>query len=75
MKILDVPQHVLDLLNCTETAPLEEWAEPEPLMQTLKPVPPLSDDLLPPPLSPWIKDVAHRMQCPVEFVATAAITA
>lgn len=75
MKILDVPQHVLDLLNCTETTPPEGWSEPEPLMQTLKPVPPLSDDLLPPPLSPWIKDVAHRMQCPVEFVATAAITA
>lgn len=75
MKILDVPQHVLDLLKLSEAAPSEEWADPEPLMQTLKPVPPLIDDLLPPPLRPWIKDVAHRIQCPVDFVATAVIVA
>lgn len=75
MKILDVPQHVLDLLQLSEAAPSEDWAYPEPLMQTLKPVPPLIDDLLPPPLRAWIKDVAYRMQCPVDFVATAAIAA
>ncbi|MFC7411880.1 YfjI family protein [Hydrogenophaga atypica] len=75
MKLLDVPQHVLDLIKLSEAGPSDEWAEPEPLTQQLKPVPAMTDAMLPPPLRPWIKDVAYRMQCPVDFVATAAIAA
>ena len=75
MKIIDVPPKVLELLTLAEGAPAADWGKPEPLTHGLKPVPPLIDDMLPPPLRPWIKDVAHRMQCPIDFVAAAAITA
>lgn len=75
MKIIDAPPKVLELLTLAEGAPAADWGGPEPLTHGLKPVPPLTDDMLPPPLRPWIKDVAHRMQCPIDFVAAAAITA
>lgn len=53
--------------------PPVEWPEPEPLRNTLLDVKPLALTHIPEPYRDWIADVAERMQCPVDFVAVAAI--
>jgi len=52
----------------------DSWPDPEPVEATLLSVKPLPFEILPEPLRAWIKDVSHRMQCPPDFVAVAAIT-
>jgi hypothetical protein len=49
--------------------------EPEAIGQKLPPVPPLDPQLIPAPLRAWIADVAHRMQCPVDYCAVGALIA
>jgi hypothetical protein len=39
----------------------------------LVPVPAFDPDLLPETLRPWCADIAERMQCPLDFVAVAAM--
>ena len=39
----------------------------------LSPVPAFDPDLLPETLRPWCVDIAERMQCPLDFVAVAAM--
>ena len=39
----------------------------------LLPVPPFDDDLLPDALRPWVRDIAERMQCPIDFPAVGAM--
>ncbi len=51
------------------------WPEPTPLPNALPPVDPFDADLLPEALRPWIMDIAHRMQCPADFPAVAALVA
>ncbi len=48
-----------------------EWPEPKPIKEELLAVKPLPIEILPEPIRLWIKDVAHRMQCPPDFVAMA----
>jgi hypothetical protein len=48
------------------------WPRRQPLPDPL-PVPLLLDELLPPPLRPWLLDVAERASIPLEFVAAPAI--
>lgn len=50
-----------------------EWPEPEKIQNTLLPVEPLSDALIPETFRNWITDVAERMQCPKDFIAVAAV--
>ena len=50
-----------------------EWPEPEPIEAALLPVDPLHSSIIPGPLREWALDVAHRMQCPVDFVAVGAV--
>ncbi len=38
-------------------------------------MPPLDPQLIPAPLRGWIADVAHRMQCPVDYCAVGALVA
>lgn len=38
-------------------------------------MPPLDTALIPAPLRGWIADVAHRMQCPVDYCAVGALVA
>jgi len=52
-----------------------EWPEPEPLRNTLLDVTPLPICNIPEPYRDWIADVADRMQCPLDFIAVAAIVA
>jgi putative DNA primase/helicase len=64
----------------TKTAPVSDittgalWPEPEPLPDGLPPVPAFVAELLPESLRPWILDIAERLQCPVEYVAVAALS-
>lgn len=63
---------------CIDAASIEagsDWPEPTPLPNALPPVDPFDADLLPEALRPWVMDIAHRMQCPPDFPAVAALVA
>jgi putative DNA primase/helicase len=51
----------------------EEWPEPLPLPIALPPVAPFDPDLLPKAFRTWIVDISERMQCPIDYVAVAAM--
>jgi putative DNA primase/helicase len=51
----------------------DEWPEPEPLAESLPDVAPFDLELMPESLRPLVKDVAERMQVPLDFPAVAAI--
>lgn len=73
MKIIDVPQAILDHLSRVNS--VSEWLTPEPIGKKLMPVPSLADDMLPPPLNTFVNDAAGRMQASREYVAVALIVA
>jgi len=53
-----------------------EWPDPTPLKsikKDLSPVIALSPKLIPEPYQDWITDIAERMQCPLDYVAVAAL--
>ena len=52
-----------------------DWPAPTPLHDPLPPVEPFAADLLPSALRGWVMDISHRMQCPPDFLAVAAIVA
>ncbi|MBX7229999.1 MAG: DUF3987 domain-containing protein [Burkholderiaceae bacterium] len=54
---------------------LDPWSLPTPLPNALPAVHPFDPELLPQSLRPWIQDIAHRMQCPIDFPAVAALVA
>lgn len=51
------------------------WPDPAPLEPALLPVPAFELHWLPEALRDWVGDIAVRAQCPVDFVAVAALTA
>jgi hypothetical protein len=51
------------------------WAEPKPLPNGLSPVAEFDYAFLPSSISPWVEDIAERMQCPPDFVGVSAVTA
>ena len=51
------------------------WPAPIPLPNALPAVAPFDAALLPEALRPWVMDIAHRMQCPADFPAVAALVA
>jgi Protein of unknown function (DUF3987) len=53
---------------------LSDWPEPELIEVELFSVEPFPFQILPEALEPWVKDVSHRMQCPPDFIVTAAMT-
>ncbi|MCC6322112.1 MAG: DUF3987 domain-containing protein [Phycisphaerales bacterium] len=53
----------------------EDWPAPQPLPEALPPVIRFDPSLLPEAFGPWIKDVADRVQCPIDFPAVAAMIA
>jgi hypothetical protein len=73
MKILDIPRSVLALLAQAEGAVTTEWGAPEDLTHRLLPVEGFNPALLPQAMRPWVEDIAHRMQCPIDYVAVAAM--
>ena len=52
----------------------DDWCAPQPIDRRLLKVQTLPFKILPEPFRPWIRDVSHRMQCPPDFVAVAALT-
>ncbi|MCH8976283.1 MAG: hypothetical protein IH909_01520 [Proteobacteria bacterium] len=50
-----------------------EWPDPTPVQHSLRPVEALPLSIIPEPFQAWIEDTSHRMQCPLDFVATASI--
>lgn len=63
------------LLAAAKQAAIDTLPEPEPIGQHLPPVPPLDPKLIPAPLRAWVADVAHRMQCPLDYCAVGALVA
>lgn len=53
----------------------DTWSDPTPLPNALPPVDPFDAELLPVALRAWVMDIAHRMQCPPDFPAVAALVA
>lgn len=48
-----------------------EWRPFQQLPDGLPPVPKLDPILIPESLQPWAIDIAHRMQCPIDFLGSA----
>lgn len=63
------------LLANAKQAAFDALPEPEAISQQLPPVPPFDPKLIPAPLRTWISDVAHRMQCPIDYCAVGALVA
>lgn len=62
--------------NLPAPAALEiRWPEPAPLPAGLPAVHPFNADLLPIAFRSWVMDIAHRMQCPPDYAAVAAMVA
>jgi len=57
------------------TGQFDTWPEPTPLPNALPPVDSFDAELLPVALRGWVMDIAHRMQCPADFPAVAALVA
>ena len=51
------------------------WPEPTPLPNPLPSVAQFDERLLPDGLRTWVMDIAHRMQCPPDYTAVAAVAA
>jgi hypothetical protein len=51
-----------------------EWPDPLPLPEGLPAVQPFDPIMLPDRLRPWVADVCERMQVPMDYVGTAAVT-
>ncbi len=41
----------------------------------LAPVEPFNSDFLPDTLAPWVDDIGNRLQCPLDYLGTTALTA
>ncbi len=65
--------------NIPEPSPLttvsDSWPEPTPLPGELPPVINFDLELMPMALRAWVGDIAHRMQCPLDFPAVGALVA
>lgn len=55
--------------------PTPGWDVPAALTPRLRPVPAFNETLFPPALRPALRDVAHRMQCPPDWLAVAWLVA
>jgi hypothetical protein len=50
------------------------WPEPpQPLEEYLSPVLPITADMMPEAVADWAVDIARRLRCPLDYVATPAI--
>jgi putative DNA primase/helicase len=68
-------QGCIEAATVCGTAGADDWPEPTPLPNALPPVDAFDAELLPVALRTWVMDIAHRMQCPADFPAVAALVA
>jgi Protein of unknown function (DUF3987) len=54
-------------------SPYADWPEPEPIRNDLRPVAPLTAEMIPEPLRDYLADIAYRMGCPIDFIASFSI--
>ena len=52
----------------------DNWPEPEQLPDSLSPVMSFDHNYLPNSVTPWVADIADRMQCAPEYVAVTVMT-
>lgn len=52
-----------------------EWPEPAPVNAALPPVAPFDPRFLPEVFRPWVRDIAERMQVPMDMPASAMVVA
>ena len=71
----DAVRACIDAAALCAEAGADDWPEPTPLPNALPPVNVFDADLLPVALRAWVMDIAHRMQCPADFPAVAALVA
>lgn len=65
----------IDATQVCKAAGADDWPDPTPLPNALPPVDAFDAELLPVALRGWVMDIAHRMQCPADFPAVAALVA
>lgn len=51
----------------------DDWPKPEPIQSELPPVERFTEDLLPDSFRPLVRDVAERMQVPIDYAAVVAV--
>jgi putative DNA primase/helicase len=71
----DAVKRCIDVAAPCGAAGADHWPEPTPLPNALPPVDAFDAELLPVALRAWVMDIAHRMQCPADFPAVAALVA
>ena len=71
----DAVKACIDAAALCAPAGADDWPEPTLLPNALPPVDPFDAELLPVALRAWVMDIAHRMQCPADFPAVAALVA
>jgi len=52
-------------------APADEWPTPTPISTKLAPVPAFDPALLPGRFADWVRDIAKRVSCPIDYVGAA----
>ncbi len=71
----DAVKACIDAAQVCAVAGADDWPDPTPLPNALPPVDRFDPELLPVALRGWVMDIAHRMQCPADFPAVAALVA
>ncbi len=74
-KRIDEAGSKIDAALASPVTAANDWPEPTPLPDELPPVMPFDPVLLPDALRGWIMDICHRMQCPPDYSAVAAVAA
>lgn len=63
---------VREVYNGTATAAID-WPQPEAIQSEMPPVQPFSEELLPASFRPLVRDVAERMQVPMDYPAVVTV--
>lgn len=72
--MITIPLQSKDHSSLTPPIIIEQpLSDPLPVNNDLLPVLPFTLEMMPESLQPWIKDIAYRRQCPIDFVAIPAI--
>lgn len=55
--------------------PDKPWPDPQPIKSAVPAVSELTANMIPEAIRSWLVDIAHRMQCPLDYVAATAVVA
>ena len=72
--LIDIPEQFQSAEDRTgNTTEPFKWSTPKEITAELLPVEELTPEMIPEPLRNWLTDIAHRMQVPLDFSATACV--